>query len=288
VWSISMMRMGMVRLRIAISDQCQRSFGNRPSGVFYHLCKAISGGIRSRFYLAGFINLTWLTEELFAVAEKPGDDSEHPRASGYCLWRPHLRTRTAGVHRRRTTRIGGKTVTPAPIKPIITSRELEALDIRIGTIVLVEDLPKSSRLVRLTVDFGDRPTGIPCPAAIFAQPLGKDRVAVVQVSDQPSTSGQPPLRFHVLVLALTAYRAIATTTFLSEARDRVGVDRGAMQLRCSTAHPCTSVALTVRPAAPAVHKDVSNNLRERCSCHRGRWRNGARGRRRFPSFQPRH
>ena len=25
--------------------------------------------------LAGFINLTWLTEELFAVVEKPGDDS---------------------------------------------------------------------------------------------------------------------------------------------------------------------------------------------------------------------
>jgi methionine--tRNA ligase beta chain len=44
---------------------------------------------------------------------------------------------------------------PAPIKPIVTSNALEALDIRIGTIVLVEDLPKSSRLVRLTVDFGD-------------------------------------------------------------------------------------------------------------------------------------
>jgi tRNA-binding protein len=46
-------------------------------------------------------------------------------------------------------------VTPAPIKPIVTRKALEALDIRIGTIVLVEDLPKSSRLVRLTVDFGD-------------------------------------------------------------------------------------------------------------------------------------
>jgi methionine--tRNA ligase beta chain len=46
-------------------------------------------------------------------------------------------------------------VTPAPIKPLVNSKALEALDIRIGTIVLVEDLPKSSRLVRLTVDFGD-------------------------------------------------------------------------------------------------------------------------------------
>jgi len=49
----------------------------------------------------------------------------------------------------------GETVTPAPIKPIVSPEALEALDIRIGTIVLVEDLPKSSRLVRLTVDLGD-------------------------------------------------------------------------------------------------------------------------------------
>jgi methionine--tRNA ligase beta chain len=46
-------------------------------------------------------------------------------------------------------------VIPAPIKPIVAQKALEALDIRIGTIVLVEDLPKTSRLVRLTVDFGD-------------------------------------------------------------------------------------------------------------------------------------
>src|SRR4029453_8999655 len=51
---------------------------------------------------------------------------------------------------------GGKTVIPAPIKPIVDWKALDALDIRIGTIVLVEDLPKTSRLVRLTVDFGDR------------------------------------------------------------------------------------------------------------------------------------
>jgi methionine--tRNA ligase beta chain len=51
---------------------------------------------------------------------------------------------------------GGQEVTPAPIKPIVTSKTLEALDIRIGTIILVEDLPRTSRLVRLTVDFGDR------------------------------------------------------------------------------------------------------------------------------------
>jgi len=47
------------------------------------------------------------------------------------------------------------TITPAPIKPAVTPHALQALDIRVGTIVLVEDVPKSSRLVRLTVDFGD-------------------------------------------------------------------------------------------------------------------------------------
>lgn len=46
-------------------------------------------------------------------------------------------------------------MTPAPIKPIVSPKALEALDIRIGTIILVEDIPKSSRLVRLTIDFGD-------------------------------------------------------------------------------------------------------------------------------------
>jgi methionine--tRNA ligase beta chain len=44
---------------------------------------------------------------------------------------------------------------PAPIKPIVDHAAFDALDIRVGTIVSVEDLPNSSRLVRLTVDFGD-------------------------------------------------------------------------------------------------------------------------------------
>jgi tRNA-binding protein len=43
-------------------------------------------------------------------------------------------------------------MTPAPIKPVISR---ETIDVRVGTIVLVEDVPQSSKLVRLTVDFGD-------------------------------------------------------------------------------------------------------------------------------------
>jgi tRNA-binding protein len=43
----------------------------------------------------------------------------------------------------------------APIKPTITPDVLDQLDIRVGTIELVEELSGSDKLVRLTVDFGD-------------------------------------------------------------------------------------------------------------------------------------
>ena len=46
-------------------------------------------------------------------------------------------------------------MTPAPVKPPIAFSALEAVDIRVGTILSVEDVPKSEKLLRLTVDFGD-------------------------------------------------------------------------------------------------------------------------------------
>jgi tRNA-binding protein len=46
-------------------------------------------------------------------------------------------------------------MTPAPIKPAVSIVDLDKLDIRVGTIVAVEDVPKSAKLARLTVDFGD-------------------------------------------------------------------------------------------------------------------------------------
>ena len=46
-------------------------------------------------------------------------------------------------------------MTPAPLKPPISFSALEAIDVRVGTIRSVEDVPKSDRLLRLTVDFGD-------------------------------------------------------------------------------------------------------------------------------------
>lgn len=47
------------------------------------------------------------------------------------------------------------TFKPAPVKPPISLATLESIDIRVGTILLVEDVPGSDKLVRLTVDFGD-------------------------------------------------------------------------------------------------------------------------------------
>jgi tRNA-binding protein len=46
-------------------------------------------------------------------------------------------------------------VSPAPLKPEIAVADLEKIDVRVGTIVTVEDVAKSSKLARLTVDFGD-------------------------------------------------------------------------------------------------------------------------------------
>jgi tRNA-binding protein len=46
--------------------------------------------------------------------------------------------------------------TPAPIKPVISPDVLESIDMRVGTIERVEDVAKSGKLVKLTVNFGDR------------------------------------------------------------------------------------------------------------------------------------
>ena len=47
------------------------------------------------------------------------------------------------------------TIKVAPVKPPIAFDVLEQIDIRVGTIKLVEDVPASNKLVKLTVDFGD-------------------------------------------------------------------------------------------------------------------------------------
>ncbi|MEP7198414.1 MAG: tRNA-binding protein [Chloroflexota bacterium] len=46
-------------------------------------------------------------------------------------------------------------MTPAPFKPTVSLAILESLDIRVGTIESVRDVPQSDKLVRLVVNFGD-------------------------------------------------------------------------------------------------------------------------------------
>ncbi len=43
----------------------------------------------------------------------------------------------------------------APVKPNITIDVLNQIDIRVGTIVRVEEIEKSDKLLKLTVNFGD-------------------------------------------------------------------------------------------------------------------------------------
>ena len=46
-------------------------------------------------------------------------------------------------------------MTPAPIKPTVALDALEKLDIRVGTIESVENVPNSDQLCQLRVNFGD-------------------------------------------------------------------------------------------------------------------------------------
>lgn len=49
---------------------------------------------------------------------------------------------------------------PAPVKPPIAFSELDKIDVRVGTILTVEDVQGSDKLVRLKVDFGDHTRNI--------------------------------------------------------------------------------------------------------------------------------
>jgi hypothetical protein len=73
---------------------------------------------------------------------------------------------------------------------------------------------------RLCVGFGERPAGIACPAAVFAQPLDRQHVAIVQVADQGiDDAGRPgALGFYLLVLPRAAYRAFGGDPFQLAAR----------------------------------------------------------------------
>src|SRR5216684_4147976 len=44
---------------------------------------------------------------------------------------------------------------PAAVKPVISFSDVDRIDVRVGTILSVEDIHGSDKLLKLTVDFGD-------------------------------------------------------------------------------------------------------------------------------------
>jgi tRNA-binding protein len=67
--------------------------------------------------------------------------------------------------------------TPAPVKPYVSLSVLESLDVRLGSIQVVQDVPGSRKLMKLTVSFGDHTRSIvaglklerPDPAALVGR-----------------------------------------------------------------------------------------------------------------------
>jgi tRNA-binding protein len=50
--------------------------------------------------------------------------------------------------------------TPAPVKPPVAFAVVDSLDVRLGTIQAVDDVPGSKKLMKLTVSFGDHTRSI--------------------------------------------------------------------------------------------------------------------------------
>src|SRR5919109_2442145 len=74
---------------------------------------------------------------------------------------------------------------PAPVKPPVSIDALTALDIRVGTISAVADMPGADKLVQLTVDFGDHTrrivAGIKAERADPAEIQGRQALFVVNL-----------------------------------------------------------------------------------------------------------
>jgi len=77
---------------------------------------------------------------------------------------------------------------PAPLKNTISFEDFEKLDIRAGTIVSVEDVPKSNKLMKLIVDFGDHTrsilAGIQQERSDPKEIAGKQALCVVNLAER--------------------------------------------------------------------------------------------------------
>jgi methionine--tRNA ligase beta chain len=80
-------------------------------------------------------------------------------------------------------------MTPAPVKPTVPFSALEALDIRVGTIERVEDVSHSTKLLCLTVNFGDHSrrilAGLKKERANPAELVGQQALFVVNLEARP-------------------------------------------------------------------------------------------------------
>lgn len=72
-----------------------------------------------------------------------------------------------------------------PLKPLIKFDDLEKIDVRVGTIEKVEDIEKSDKLVKLTVNFGDHTrfilVGMKKERANVQEVVGKQALFVVNL-----------------------------------------------------------------------------------------------------------
>ena len=77
----------------------------------------------------------------------------------------------------------------APIKPPISKDLLDRIDVRVGTIRSVEDVPQSKKLARLTVDIGGREirvlAGIRGERADPRELVGRQALFVVNLEPRP-------------------------------------------------------------------------------------------------------
>jgi tRNA-binding protein len=77
----------------------------------------------------------------------------------------------------------------APIKPPISFDIINQVDLRIGTIILVEDVPTSHKLIKLTVDFGDLTrtifAGLKPERQDFQPLIGKQSLFVINLEPKP-------------------------------------------------------------------------------------------------------
>jgi hypothetical protein len=92
-----------------------------------------------------------------------------------------------------------------PIEQAILSRSGDAIRLLARSPGFRDDWQAEAE--QLAAGFGDRLEGVACPAAVFARPLGKGHVAIVQVADQGvNEAGRAvALGFHVLAVPRDAY-----------------------------------------------------------------------------------